>query len=656
MAFRYAGCLLLLFYTTLSISQVHDSFGSLTLQEQNFSTFEGDPSAGAVVLYEKGNNYFQVIRDYIYLVKEYHGKIKILDETGFDSGTISIPYFKGEKSSEKVKDLRAITHNGNAKTGVRSDQIFDNNYNNKWFEKKFTFPNIKKGAILEYEYRIISPFIYHLNGWDFQADIPKVYSEFNAKIPGNYIYNRNMSGELILDINDAQVKKDCFTIEGYSKAADCEILKYAMRNIPAFKEEEYMLASSNYISRIDFELSEHRRLDGVTDKYTKSWKDVDREFKSDKDIGRQLTKKGFFEKNVPDTLLTHGSELERARNIYKFVQDHYTWNEKYGIYRDIRVKEAFDQKKGNVGEINISLINLLNAADLPTQLMLMSTRSNGLPKKTHPVMSDFNYVIAKTTIEGKDYFLDATDKFVPFGMLPYRGLNYYGRVMDFKNDSYWQDIEIKANNKYLVRSQLTLDAEQNKIHGILDEVNIGYEAIFRKKSIDKDSEDDYLEKMEGRASGNMEITSYKAIEGRNNEKMTSERFEFEMQNVLSNDRAYLNPFLVKFFAKDPFLSKDRHFPIDFGFNRNYEYSVNLVLPDDYEVEQLPENKAVALPQNMGIMKFTTGTTVNGISIHYSLILKHSHYPSEAYPSLKDLFKYAIDLQNNTVLVIKRKQS
>ena len=166
-------------------------------------------------------------------------------------------------------------------------------------------------------------------------------------------------GSINLSTNDATTKEHCFRVEGYEDSADCEVLKYAMKDIPAFKEaENFMLSSKNYKSRIDFEMSIHYGLDGSKNKFTKSWKDVDSEFRVDKDIGRQLTKKGFFEKNVPLELLTQGDDLSKAQNIYNFIQDHYTWNGKYGIYINIRVKDAFDKKTGNVGEINISLINL----------------------------------------------------------------------------------------------------------------------------------------------------------------------------------------------------------------------------------------------------------------------------------------------------------
>ena len=271
-------------------------------------------------------------------------------------------------------------------------------------------------------------------------------------------------------------------------------------------------------------------------------------------------------------------------------------------------------------------------------------------------MSDFNYVLAKTTIDGKNYLLDASDKYIPFGMLPYRDLNYYGRVMDFKNDSYWEDISVTENSKHMVRSQLSFDPESKKVLGIFDVINIGYEGISRKKMIDESSEEAYLETMEDRASGAIEIINYKSLKERSNEKMISERFEFEINNLFTNDIIYLNPFLLKFFEKDPFLAKERQFPIDFGYKRNYEYVLNILLPEGYTAEKLPESKALSLPDNMGILQFNTGITANNISIRFSLKLNQAHYVSELYPALKDLFKHAIDVQNNSMIVIKKKES
>jgi len=643
-----------LFSVSGLLAQQKHTFGKPTIAEKNLETYEKDPSANAVVLYEWGDNYFKVINRRIRLVKEYHAKIKILDEKGFDQATIHIPLYKNGNSKEKIEKFRAVTHNGKNQYNVLSSETFTNDLSEFLSERSFTFPKLQKGSILEYSYTLTSPFFYNFQGWDFQSDIPKIYSEFNAKIPGNYLYNRTLVGSLELMTNSADIKKACFHVDGYSQSADCEVLKYAMKDIPAFKaEKEFMLSEKNYFSRIDFELSQYNAFDGTTDRYTKSWADVDHEFRTDKDIGRQLTKKGFFEKNVPENLLHEGDEITRAKNIYEFVKNHYSWTGKYGVYGKGRVKEAFDAQKGSASEINMSLINLLNAADIETNLMLLSTRDKGLPKQTHPIMSDFNYAIAKVEIAGKTYLLDATDKYMPFGMLPYRALNHYGRVMDFKNDSYWFTIVPEMKNRHQVRANVKFNLASGKAEGILDVLSHGYPAIRVNKDLNSYTESEYLDKMEEAIEGDFKILSYKHLKERSTDRSVSQRFSFEIENALQADMVYFNPFYIRFFDKNPFLLDERQYPIDFGYPRHYKYQLALTLPEGYSVHELPKNQMVQLDDQKVFMKFEHHKILNQVGILFELVLNDSHLKAEDYDALKNVFKDVVSIQKNSLIVLKR---
>ena len=176
-------------------------------------------------------------------------------------------------------------------------------------------------------------------------------------------------------------------------------------------------------------------------------------------IGWQLKKVSFFEDNLPQEIKLLTTDLEKAKAVYSFIQNHFTWNKKYSIFKNVKVKDAYENKIGNVGEINISLINALKAAGLKAELVLVSTRENGFATKIYPVISDFNYVIAKVNIDQKFYLLDATGKLAPFGLLPFRCLNSYGRVMDFENDSYWIDILPYIKSKTQLTAKLILNED-----------------------------------------------------------------------------------------------------------------------------------------------------------------------------------------------------
>lgn len=639
-------------YSIALTGQDKREFGQLNSFEKNFTEYQKDTTAHAVVLYEKGEDRFAVIAERIQLVKKYHVKIKILDRHGFDNADISIPYYHNRQTGEKVQNIRAITHNDIAKHWLQKNKIYTTDLNENWSEKRFTFPNVREGSVLEYEYELTSPYLFKLTGWDFQSDIPKVQSEFYAEIPGNYVYNRSLVGALSLDINESKLKRNCFKVPGVGTAGDCEVVKYAMKDIPAFKEDEdYMLAASNYIARIDFEMSEHKLINGSVEKYTKSWKDVDREFRTDKDIGRQLTKQSFFDKNVPQHIFEEPDSLKRAMEIYDFVQDHFTWNKKYSIHKGSRVKSAFEQKKGSVGEINLSLINLLQLAGLRAEIVLLSTRKNGLPKRAHPVMSDFNYLIAKVAIDGNSYLLDATDKNIPFGMLPFRCLNYHGRVMDFKNGSYWHTIVPEKNNARTVRGRVLFDMENDLVKGEFNTSETGYFGVFKQRKIKSLSEDDYLTEIENKFSPENEgiLSEYAKIERLTNKKKVVEKFKLEWGKNLSSETLYLNPFFVKFFTENPFVLDERNYPIDFGHPRTFKYQVALQIPEGYSVEKLPTAKAIALGDKSGHFRFQCSTDQHSVTVLFNLKINDAHYPSEDYEALKELFKIVVDTQKNTLI-------
>ncbi|WP_077406135.1 DUF3858 domain-containing protein [Cellulophaga omnivescoria] len=641
--------------TTQLVAQESYTFGQLSDFDKNFTVYEKDSTANAVVLFEKGNNEFLVIDNKIFIEKKYYVKIKILKKEGLGNANIIIPFKSIEKNSEIVFDIKAITHNRDSQNNLSQSDIYRVGIGLNLGAVKFAFPNVKVGSIIEYEYTLLSPFIYNFKGWEFQSNIPKIYSEFNAKIPGNYKYNRSLIGFLKLDINESKKEKNCFNV-GFAYAAECEVLKYAINDIPAFDlDEKFTLSPLNYLSRIDFELASTVSFNiGKVHNYTASWEDVDKEFKKDKNIGRQLTKKGFFEKNVPESLLTEGDSLTRAKNIFNFVKDRFTWNGKYGIYRDIRVKSAFDNKKGNIGEINISLINLLNSAGLKTDLVLLSTRSNGLPKKSHPVMSDFNYVIAKTIIGGNTYLLDASDKLMPFGMLPYRALNYQGRVMDFKNDSYWETITPQEDNQHYVLANLELDPESHKITGSYNEMNSGYLAIERKKVLNSTTEDDYLNSKEKLIGTSAEINEYKFLEEQSNEKRTVENFTYTNNTVLDQNTLYINPFLVKSFGStNPFTADERKYPVDFGFKRTYTYAAKIKIPAEYKVVEIPKSINLSLSNKGGRLQMLVTSKPGLITVSFKLIINKEQYSPEEYFSLKELFKQVTNAQNNSLVVLKK---
>src|SRR5690606_6477589 len=221
------------------LQSVH-TFGEPLQEEFNMTVYPKDPEATGVVLYKRGNYTVDEVDGYIRLIKHVHCKIKVLDAKNFKHSTIEIPYYRENNVRENIEDLQAITHNGKSKVYLQKNAIFDTDEGKNWSLKKFTFPDVQNGSILEYTYTIETPYFFNFGNWEFQSELPVVYSELHTEIPGNFSYNRSLSGNYPLAVNHAEIKKACFVLNGFDVPGDCESATYAMENLPAFKEEDHM--------------------------------------------------------------------------------------------------------------------------------------------------------------------------------------------------------------------------------------------------------------------------------------------------------------------------------------------------------------------------------------------------------------------------------
>lgn len=628
-------------------AQLPRSFGQIDPEDTRISTRLNLEDAPAVVLYETGNHYYKEDEGSIYLFKTYFKRMKILSRSGLDETDVKISLYRSGNTSEIVQKLEAITHRDGRATYLAEKDIYETVVNENWTEIRFTFADVQVGDIVEYQYTLRSPFIGHLDGWKFQSHLPKLYSEFRADIPGNFIFNRAVRGLRKLDINESVLKKSCFVVTGYYPA-DCESIHYAMIDVPGFKEEEHMLSVSNYVSSLDFQLEQYIRFDGIKRNYARSWEDVDEEFRSNPDVGKQARKSNFFSRYLPEHIMLIENPLERAQAIFRHVKLHFSWNGKYGYYKDNDVKEAFRTQGGNAAEINLSLINLLRAADLNAEILLLATRDKGLPKKIHPDLNDFNYIAVYLSLEGKTYFLDASEDLIPFGTLPYRCLNGYGRVLDFKKGSYWIDLPPDNENRILNRVRIAFDSKEERLKGSLQIDRNGYPAMHRIRYSQNATEDEILNDMN--LSPDIHLLNFENQSGSLGKADHSERVEFEIMQDLEASRIAFPSVLVPLFNQNPFLTDTRTYPIDFGYPRQFMYFMELEVPDGFRVAEHPDNGAWSLPNKAGSMQLSSSVNGDTFQLILRLILLETSYEPGDYPTLKAFFRQALQLQKKKILL------
>jgi transglutaminase-like putative cysteine protease len=651
---------LLLSFFSISHSYAQDfEYARITGSDIELKNTQLDSNANAMVIREFGTTAVQLdnATGKTYIDFEYHVRIKIFNKEGFNHGNIVIPLRIYRDDEDEIKELKATTINfvnGQlVKTELDKKQVFNEKKNKYVSLTKFTMPNLMDGSIIEYSYRLHSPYIFNFKTWEFQSDIPKLHSEYIANIPAIYNYNVSLRGAQKLTKQNAEIKKECLMIAG--NKIDCSKMTYIMKDVPALIEEDYMTAPSNFRSAIYYELSDYVMLNGGKKSITKTWKDVDYELNSDKSFGTQMKRKDVFKELMPQILGKASDDLSKAKAIYNYIRKNIKMNGFIGIYSENNIKTALEKHSGNTGDINLALIAALSAADLDAEAVILSTRANGVVNNLYPVISDFNYVVVKVNIGDKSYLLDATEPLLPFGLLPLHCINGNGRVINLKKPSYWYDLKAsqKESTKYVLNAELTADG---KLKGKLTTYSLGYAALKkRQRIVAANSVDEYVEKLDEQMPGISILKhSIENVDSLDNTLVEDYEIEMKVFDNLNADQSYFNPFFINRITKNPFNLNERTYPVDMGAASEERITMIIKLPANISVIDKPKDMSMALTENGG--KYLASTSMQDDSFVFNEMLQFNKpiYESEDYLSLKEFYSRIIQSQKTDIVFKKTK--
>ncbi len=649
----------LLLSLTFSIEVFAQDFEYLKLnqEEVNLKKTPLDTNASAVVLREFGTASILLddSRGGLYIDFKHHVRIKILNKNGFDHANIVIPERIYNDKEDRIYDLKASTINFidgvMVVTELDKNKIFKEKKNKYFTLTKFTMPNLTEGSIIEYTYHIQKPSIYNFKTWEFQSDIPKLHSEFIAFIPANYNYNVSLIGAQKLTSQNAEISRECIRIAG--RAMDCSKMTYIMKDIPPLIEEDNMTAVSNFRSAINYELSDYISINGVKTNITKEWKNVDKELISDRNIGGQIKRTDLFKDVIPSLTENITDQLSKAKAIYYYIRNNIKSSGYIGIFSENTVKKALDLKSGNTADINYAMIAALNAANLNAEMVILSTRANGLVNNLYPVISDFNYVVAKLDIDGKSYLLDASIPLLPFGLLPLHCINGQGRVIPLKKPSYW--IDLKASQKETTNYNLNAElGKDGKLKGSLSTFSYGYAALNKRNRIlAASSIDEFVEKLD-ESMPSISILKHEIKNMDSLEKPLLEIYDIEMPifKDISSNPLFFNPFFIEKITRNPFNLNERTYPVDLGSESELRITITIKLPENYNLTDKPKDLHIALANNGGRYLCTTALNDGVLTFNQLMQFNKPIYHSEEYSSLKEFYSRIIQLQK-TDIILKR---
>ncbi|UJH68230.1 DUF3857 domain-containing protein [Allomuricauda sp. SCSIO 65647] len=634
---------ILLSLVSLIVSSQELEFGVVSKEELMEKEYANDPSAPAAILYKHHNTYYLGTA----LTTEIHERIKIYSKEGFDYATEYINLFKGRQDDESVSKIKAVTYNlvdGKiTEDKLEKDQIFKTEASYNYNRVSFTMPNVQVGSVIEFKYKITSPFIWNIDEFRFQYDIPVKQMLAEIRTPKGFVFNQTPKGYLRV-FPTRSVKKD------NRVGMDVVINKYFLNNVPAMKEEKYVDNIDNYRSGIMFELVSID-LPGYYKSFAKSWSDVAKTIGNSEDYKNKLDRTNSFDDELDALLSDHSDQMSKMKAIFKYVKDNVKWNGMDGKYFYHGLKKALKEKTGNAADMNLLLVAMLRYAGLDANPVIISTKENTIP--LFPTVDRLNYVLAYAKVDDKPYFLDATEEFSDINLLPIKDYNWRGILID-NNDMVWTQIDIatppKSNRMYSLKMILNEDGTcEGTYNSRLDKHSA---MSFRKNIKDADMES-YLTELENRFNG-IEISDHTLNGEKSYDGFVKESFSFydEEDAELIDDELYVNPLSFLRMEENPFRLEERQYPIDFGFPFKDTYMLNIKIPDGFSVTSKPEPILMKLPDDLGLFKYAIKEQGQNLSVLINFEINSAMVPVTSYPILKEFYKQIISKEAEKVILSK----
>ncbi len=650
-------------------------FGKVSKEELLEKSYKLDSSANAAVLYENKKVFFEYndVKGFE-LVTEVFKRVKIYNKEGYDFATEEIALYKSRNVEEEVGGLKGVTYsfinNKIVETKLKKDGIFKEEVSDNYNQVKFTMPSLTEGAVIEYKYRIRSPFTRNIDKINLQYTIPIKKIEVKVETPEYYNFKKRTIGYLPIKVNETfKTGKINFNTKyrsggggiatgGTKTSYAYSTLDYRIginivskTDVPAFKVEPYAGNSNNYLSSIVYELQYTKFPRSTVKNYATTWEDVTKKIYENSKFGGELKKVNYFKEEIDQLVDGVNNPTERAALIYNFVKRKMTWNRKTGVLTKKGVKTAYKDGSGNAAEINLMLTSMLKYAKLNANPILVSTRDKLI--SLFPTLEGFNYVITRIKFaNGNVLYLDGTDKYGLPNILPNRVIQGTARIISESGNSRYLNLRPgnTSSNQYMMSYNID---EEGGVKGKVNIRHMEYLAHGFRVNHGAKNKESQIKRLQKKYEI-PELLSYELKGVKEFGKGVNERFGFELEDQVEaiEDEMFFTPLLFLKDKENVFKSDERKYPVDFAYGYSNSYMTTINIPEGYEVVEFPKSEKIKMPEGLGEFSFISSAGNGTVQIRVTETINTPLISAEYYPILKEFYNKLVIKENEQVVLKK----
>ncbi|NOX87105.1 MAG: hypothetical protein GXO86_14285, partial [Chlorobi bacterium] len=360
---------------------------------------------------------------------------------------------------------------------------------------------------------------------------------------------------------------------------------------------------------------------------------------------------GFFLNKVAKQIEAENqSDTEKLKAAVDFVKTIDFNGEDRCFAKINNLGNIYADKIGNSADLNIMLTRLLQKLDFSASTVVLSTKDNGRLSYNFPSIRRLNYVLAIVNVNGKYMLVDATDKLLPYNLIPEKCLNGKGRVVN-ANNSLWVDLKTDGKFKELVYYDLHLENDLS-LTGNLSHRRSDYAAYnFREKMEQFADIDEYAESLTEKYPG-LQIEDMEIKDLDNIDKPVSDKYQVKITNrVYEMDTTlFLQLALFEKMDENPFKAKVRNYPVDFAVPIEKSGIVKITIPDEFKIAEVPKSARFALPNNAASFVYNVIQMGNTVTLQYKLSVNKTMFLITEYPNLKAFYNEVIKKESEPLVI------
>ncbi len=646
--------LLTLFVTYATAQKGQPAFGKIDKADLEMTDCEFDKGADAYKLIDRAYVYYDRGISQFKLVTERRVRIKIFKDAGMAYANVKIPY-RGRNNDEQIKNIDACTYNldgsGNiVTTKVDKKSIYSQQLNKVLNEYTIVFPEVKVGSVIEYRYTYESEYIFYIDDYYFQSEIPSRFSQFELKAPLLFRFKEDQFVYMPLEKKE-DVSDDFINTNDGLVRAKTLYKTLTMRNVPGIHDEPYMSSKNDYMQRIGFQLAQIDYGNGQTTDMRTTWNKMVEEMDKDEDFGEELRKSVPNAHEIIDKAAQCATMEGKIAMIYNYVRNRMTWNGVSSKYAMQGIRTAWEKKSGSSGDINIILYSLLKEAGVTVFPLLVSTRDNGVINQFYTSEKQFNEVLVYAETADKSFVMNAADRYNPYNLIPYDVANTAAMLIDGERSQF---VTLTAPNqkfKHFVALQGDMDAT-GILKGEALVTSQGYAKNPRCKSWLEDKEG-FKDRYFSKSYTAIKVNDIKVSNVDNDSMGLEQKVQFSLPLSSSGEYKYFTLNLFTGLEKNPFVNDERVADVDFGYQQEYMIFGSFTLADGYIFDDLPKNFTMIMPDTSIVMNRAMQIEDGALNVRITLQFKRPWYSAQNYPEFKDFYKKLYAKLNEQVVVKKK---